>query len=521
MKIANVTIQNFRNFVKEHFDFDDRTDITRNNAWGKSNLADAIAWVLTGKLMDGSSDIESIKPKHNTKAVVMVEIQLDDGKGTKIAKSYKENWIKARGSETMELKGHTTTCYLNGLELNQSQYDSELETIFKTPKEYFPIMLDPLHFGTKLEWKKRREIVNKVVGEVTFEEITANNEVFAKNPEWTAELKRNLDLFTGKIDMAKKNLNQSLLKVRKEEKELESQIVGLNKIQPTITRAAYENAQIVITRTTAEINELKEASSSTDKQKRLEAELVTLRDRFKVIRESQYFGQEPKRHACPKCNYTLNEQEYNAELAKHAEQKKAFELTKQKQLQSLNEQGQAIKAEYEALKVKKCGTIEAYTEKIHTLQALIDQHREQVDSYNAYEYAQREAKKLEQTLNAVRAEIAKLETTIDLLNLYVSAMLVCLADKIKEAFGDIKFRLVEDNIKEGSWNEVCDVMDGEVPYERTNTAQQIKLGVKVIEAIRSKLGFEQLPVIIDNAEVIVDRTFETNSQTICLIAGKE
>jgi hypothetical protein len=100
-------------------------------------------------------------------------------------------------------------------------------------------------------------------------------------------------------------------------------------------------------------------------------------------------------------------------------------------------------------------------------------------------------------------------------------MLKILNQKLELVFGDIKFRLIEENIKEGSWNEVCDVMDGKVPYDRTNTASQIKLGVKLVDALRKKFKYQTIPLIIDNAEAVVDRSrFDTESQIVCLIAGK-
>jgi hypothetical protein len=109
----------------------------------------------------------------------------------------------------------------------------------------------------------------------------------------------------------------------------------------------------------------------------------------------------------------------------------------------------------------------------------------------------------------------------DLLGMYVSKLLVILNQRLTTIFGDIKFRLIEANIKEGSYNEVCDVLDKDVPYDRTNTASQIKIGVKLIEAIRRQKSYPKLPIIIDNAEAVVARDFNTDSQVICLIAGKE
>jgi len=62
-------------------------------------------------------------------------------------------------------------------------------------------------------------------------------------------------------------------------------------------------------------------------------------------------------------------------------------------------------------------------------------------------------------------------------------------------------------------------MDGMVPYDRTNTASQIKLGIKLIEAIRKAKSWKELPILVDNAEAVVLRNFDTKAQVINLIAS--
>lgn len=519
MQIKKLTLTNFRNFTKQVLEFDQRTDIIRDNAFGKTNIADAIVWLFTGHLLDGSSDIESLKPKSNSAAIVDVEVLLENG--TTLRKTYRENWVKARGTSDTEMKGHVTTSYLNGLEMSQSQFDSELESLFETPKEHIHLLLDPLYFGTKLEWKKRREIVNKVVGDVTFEEIVNSDSTFTKNPTLTIKLKDNLNLFSGKVDQAKKNLTQTLNRLRKEETELENQIIGLEKLTPTKTAAEIEKLKLENSQAIQEHSQLNKSRSDESRILAIESELEILRTRFKTQQASTYYGHPPTEQTCPKCNYVLNGESYKKALDDYNAQQKGFTLIKQKQLALINVQGQELKNELAKLKEIDSGTNESKNERRQELELVITNHSKEIDEFNAFTFAKREILILKDTLVAARKEMGITEGLIDLLTLYVSVMLKLLDKKIEIVFGDIRFRLIEANIKEGSWNEVCDVMDGQVPYDRTNTAQQIKLGIKVIESIRSKLNYASLPIVIDNAEVIVDRNFETNSQLICLIAGKE
>ena len=79
MKVSRVIIKNFRNL--DNFDslLTDRVAIKGLNHIGKTNVLQAIYWVLTDKLIDGSADIPSIIPHKDRRAVVDVTLVFDDG----------------------------------------------------------------------------------------------------------------------------------------------------------------------------------------------------------------------------------------------------------------------------------------------------------------------------------------------------------------------------------------------------------------------------------------------------------
>jgi len=130
----------------------------------------------------------------------------------------------------------------------------------------------------------------------------------------------------------------------------------------------------------------------------------------------------------------------------------------------------------------------------------------------------------EKKLREVQIKIADCEQRLDLLTLYTETFLKLIGQRVKAVFGNIDIRLIETNIKAGSWNECCYVLDSNgVPYETTNTASKIKLGVNIIDILVDKLGMERPAIIIDNSEAITsnNRTFATASQIICLVASDE
>jgi chromosome segregation ATPase len=493
------------------------TEIVRNNGWGKSNIADAISWILTGHLYDTSSDIESIKPKHNLKAVVSVELTLDNG--TTLGKTYKENWVKTRGSNDYELKGHTTSYHFNGLEMTQTVYEERLISLYNIDKETYHLLLDPTYFGLKLEWKERRQIVNDLVGKITFNEIVASDTVFEKNFEATKKLNQLLTSFDEKIDLTKKSIIQTLNKFKKEEKELEAQIAGLNLITTTIDEATFNSYKLKDTEARTEIVLLKENVNIENTIKNLEAEIQYLRTKYIDLDRQVFTGVAPHEDNCPNCNYKLNAEDYKKKKLSYDQSLENFNSSKVKRLVEINNEGLNLKQKLDLLKVNKDGTVNGY--KIDQLQKEIAAREETAATYIAWSSAQKKIKTVEETLVKVQKEITSYEMLSDLLGMYVSKLLVILNQRLTTIFGDIKFRLIEANIKEGSYNEVCDVLDKDVPYDRTNTASQIKIGVKLIEAIRRQKSYPKLPIIIDNAEAVVARDFNTDSQVICLIAGKE
>ena len=163
MFLKRITLQNFRQFAQhtEVFVFP-KTEIRKPNRWGKTTIADAISWLLVGKLANGSADFESFKPKGNTKATVSaeLELQLSSGQTVVLKKEFSENWVKPRGSEIEELKGHNTDAYINGIKKSATDYKAEINALFKVKSdEEWMLATNPYHFGKNLTPKRRLEIV--------------------------------------------------------------------------------------------------------------------------------------------------------------------------------------------------------------------------------------------------------------------------------------------------------------------------------------------------------------------------
>jgi hypothetical protein len=520
--INKVRLKNFRNFEKAEFDLNHQNfELKADNGFGKSNLADAISWILAGKLFDGSSDIESIKPKNNTKAEVDVEITTTDG--ITLRKVYQENWQKIRGTMETELRGNATKYYYNGVETTQKAYEEQLERLLGFSLDLVLVFLDPTYFSLKLDWKLRREIINKVVGKVDFYTIT-NSPIAAKyflsaGPTITERLRTLLDQHNGRLDATKKTLVQMINKAKKEEIDYIGKIEGLKLItSPYTNDQDYQLAASEYNQLNQRLSLLNDEVKTRLRYDNLKQEFIQTRLLIETTKAWNNVMAKPSPSLCPHCGKIPNEADYNRSLENWTKDSINFEIKKSIRLKGLEDLLININSEVETIKDSIDGT--AGGNNVNEIRGKIDQLALDLKKHQAKLSAASLIVDQEKLLTNLRHSMAETEITTDLLSIYVNTLYKIIDVKLKDILPDVKFRLIEPNIKDGSWNEVCDVMDGLVPYDRTNTASQIKIGIKVINGLRDAMNIQLIPLIVDNAEAVVDRKFATQAQVITLVAYK-
>lgn len=159
------------------------TDIYGANGAGKTTIANAISWLLTGK---PSTDEKNYSPKtkdsdgndihglnHSAEAV----FELDDGSLLTLKKDYHEESVgkKTKSSQNNVQKSaagpesNMTDYYINGKKVLQRDYDQTLAALF-TPEQALMLTL-PYYFSEKMGWKDRRDILTSIAGSVTDEEV--------------------------------------------------------------------------------------------------------------------------------------------------------------------------------------------------------------------------------------------------------------------------------------------------------------------------------------------------------------
>lgn len=183
VKLLSMTLKNFKGIKDLTVEFGKVAEICGANATGKSTINDAFTWVLFGKDAQGNSDtkfsIKTVGPdgkpyeklEHEVTAVLDV-----NGERIELRRALVEDWVKPRGSAEVTLKGNHTEYFCNGVEIKAGAYKEKVDSIIE--EQLFKLITNPFYFAG-LDWSKQRDILLRIAGGVTYEEVAANRADFA------------------------------------------------------------------------------------------------------------------------------------------------------------------------------------------------------------------------------------------------------------------------------------------------------------------------------------------------------
>lgn len=179
VRIISLSLENFRAAKRFVLMVDGHNACVfgRNKA-GKSTLADAWAWLLTGKTADGRGDAEIKTTGPDGKAIpnldhsVTAELEVD-GMPLVLRRCMREKWTKKRGSQTPEFAGHETVYEVDGVPVNERTFSEKIASL--APANLLPVLSNPSYFPLTMHWKDRRALLLQVAGDLTEEQVIAGN----------------------------------------------------------------------------------------------------------------------------------------------------------------------------------------------------------------------------------------------------------------------------------------------------------------------------------------------------------
>ncbi|QES93123.1 AAA family ATPase [Empedobacter brevis] len=221
--LKSLELKNFKSFRHAKFDgFNEKENfIYGKNGAGKSTLFDAFLWLLFGKDANDRKDYE-IKPLDENNQVqkqIDVEVHatlLINNEEVTLSRIYKEKWQKVKGAEEKTFKGHETELIFNQVPVSLKEFNAKVAEI--SEESLFKLITNPSAFES-LDWKKKREVLVSIAGEISDEELFNSDDEFK-------ELYLKL---TGKtLDEYDTQLKASIKKSKQEKEDTPARIDELN-----------------------------------------------------------------------------------------------------------------------------------------------------------------------------------------------------------------------------------------------------------------------------------------------------
>jgi DNA repair exonuclease SbcCD ATPase subunit len=167
-------MENFKGIKSLDVNFSNKTSIKGQNAVGKTTIFDAFTWLLFNKNSAGEEKFNVRPLDKDGNRIDNVEIKvvavLDvDGKEVELSKVQKQNWVKKRGTDTVALRGNVNSFEIDGYPKSEADFKDYVSGLAQS-EEMFKMLTNPQYFSS-LKWKDQRDILMKLVAEVSDVEL--------------------------------------------------------------------------------------------------------------------------------------------------------------------------------------------------------------------------------------------------------------------------------------------------------------------------------------------------------------
>lgn len=402
IKLKSLKIVNFKGIRDLTVEFNpESTNIIGDNATCKSTIGDAFFWLMFGKNMEDSKNF-SVKtldennnsiPKLSHEVTGIIDV---DGVYMTIKRVFLEKWVKRRGEDFEEFKGHETKLFIDDVPMNVSEFNQRIESII--PEKLSKLLMNPLYFNKVLDWNGRRKILSEMAGEIALESIALNldfdaqyiidliksgkdlSDEIKKIKHKKSEQNKELKDIPSRIDELQRMKNDSLneeeinSEIDLKEKELESINESIND-KSKLYRAALEEQnkkRLEKTRLQSEYDRLKiennqKHNDRSEIQKELNQERlslqedlnfnqkinsdIVLKDSIRTSKRTQFdnvqatsFNRESVKDTCPTCRQSIQGAE-----EKRQELENNFNADKAAKIEEIRSEGLRLKTEIEEL----------------------------------------------------------------------------------------------------------------------------------------------------------------------------
>jgi len=489
-----LVLKNFKSHQDITVNFGERTDITGDNAVGKSTIVEAPCYVLYGTdALGGKLDPTPITYDADE---TLVSLLLNvDGK----------DLLLGRG-----LKKGKTSYYINEVPSKAGEFNEVVERL--GDKELLMSQLVPNYFFT-LHWEKQRALVMQYVS------APANKEVLKKLPDLQSEklgalLKKHSLSDIEKIHRENKTkMDKAYIAAQSRTKTLKEQLDQLPEVNVPIESLKVELNQIdkqvrekeALLDSAVEKNQ--EYYSVLNKSKAIQDQIAMSKERWPFLKN------EVIEDTCRTCKQPLDEKSVEAVKA-----------DKEKRMAEYKEGHSALIKQRDELKEKLAELdfidVSELREEIRSIDEKGYPLREAINAYSQFIRLQEqvaEAEKAEQeALNSLNESIF----IIDSIKAFKAKEAELQAEKVQALFDTLSIRLFEQQ-KNGELKNTFEIeMDGK-PYRKLSLSEGIRAGLELREVLAQQSEIVA-PVFVDNAESITKFKQPTGQLiTSRVVAGQE
>ena len=180
--IKSIHIENFKGINMLDVNFSVKTKISGQNAVGKTTIFDAFTWLLFNKNSSGEEKFNARPLNKEGTRIDNVEIKVVaimdvDGKEVELSKVQKQNWVKKRGTNTVSLQGNPNSYEIDGYPKSEAEFKEYVSGIAQS-EEMFKMLTNPQYFSS-LKWKDQRDILMKLVSDVSDVELAQTDAKYA------------------------------------------------------------------------------------------------------------------------------------------------------------------------------------------------------------------------------------------------------------------------------------------------------------------------------------------------------
>ena len=267
--IKSIHIENFKGIKQLDVNFSEKTRISGQNAAGKTTIFDAFTWLLFNKNSAGDEKF-NVRPlnKEGTRIdnveIKVVSIMDVDGKEVELSKVQKQNWVKKRGTNTVSLQANPNSYEIDGYPKSEAEFKEYVSGIAQS-EEMFKMLTNPQYFSS-LKWKDQRDILMKLVSDISDVELAQTD---AKYASLLPELEK-----APSTDDIRAKFSKALTEWKKKQTEIPVRIDEAEKSKFDVDVAEQELAKADLERKIKEIDgKIKNAGNATEELKREEMQL--------------------------------------------------------------------------------------------------------------------------------------------------------------------------------------------------------------------------------------------------------